>query len=338
MSLKFARLAALRRDDALGAADAAGTASATGERGVALLTVLWVLALFSVIAAGMVAQTHAELQIAHNMKEMAQARALAEGGVFLALPHLLDPSLETQWRPDGQERIVEYGSGTVRITLQDEAGKIDINAAPDELLAGLFTVLGLGSEETTRLVDVIADWKDPGELHRLNGAKRDDYRRAGLPWVPRNGPFEAVEELRLVLGMTPALYARAAPLVTIYSQNARVNPATASADVLQALPGARPAEIALFVQARDRAEAERAQTGRAPPPLPPMTGLEQFFAPGPSRVVTIRSEGRTPGGGLFVREAAVDMTGKADNPYVILAWRKGRGSETAAADISAGAF
>jgi general secretion pathway protein K len=332
LASRFARLAPLRRDDA------AGTADAISERGVALLTVLWVLALLSVIAAGLVSQTHAELQIARNMKETAQARALAEGGVFLAIPHLLDPSLETKWQPDGQERIVEYGGGTIRIALQDEAGRIDLNAAPDELLAGLFAVLGVGSEETTRLVDAIADWKDSGDLHRLNGAKRDDYRRAGLPWVPRNGPFEAVEELRLVLGMTPALYARALPLVTIYSQNARVNPATASAEVLQALPGARPAEIARFVQARDRAEAERAQTGRVLAPLPPMTGLEQFLAPGPSRVVTIRSEGQTPGGGLFVREAVVDMTGKADNPYVFLAWRKGRGRETADDNISAGAF
>jgi hypothetical protein len=69
-----------------------------------------------------------------------------------------------------------------------------------------------------------------------------------------------------------------------------------------------------------------------------MTGLEQFLAPGPSRVVTIRSEGRTPGGGLFVREAVVDMTGKADNPYVILAWRKGRVPESGGDDSSASAF
>jgi general secretion pathway protein K len=323
---RFARLASLRRGDTV------------GERGLALLTVLWVLALLSVIATGLVSQTHAELQIVGNMKEAARARALAEGGVFLAISHLLDPSLETQWLPDGRERIFEYGSGAIRIVLQDEAGKIDINAASDELLAGLFAVLGVGSEETARLVDAIADWKDEDDLRRLNGAEREDYRRAGLPWVPRNGPFEAVEELRLVFGITPALYARALPFITIYSQNARVNPATASGEVLQALPGARPAEIARFVQARDRAEAERSQTGRAPAPLPPLTGLEQFLSPIPSRVVTIRSEGRTPGGGLFVREAVVDMTGKADSPYVFLAWRKGTSPETSADDLSAGAF
>jgi general secretion pathway protein K len=332
LASRFTRLARFRCDDAVGAADA------IGERGVALITVLWVLALLSVLAAALVSQTHVELQIARNMKETARARALAEGGVFLTIPHLLDSSLETQWRPDGQERLVEYGGGTIRITLQDEAGKIDLNAAPDELLAGIFAVLGVGSDESARLVDAIADWKDEDDLRRLNGAERDDYRRAGLAWVPRNGPFEAVDELRLVFGMTPALYARAAPLLTIYSQNARVNPATASAEVLQALPGARPAEIARFVQARDRAEAGRAQASRTPAPLPPMTGLEQFLTPGPSRVVTVRSEGRTPGRGLFVREAVIDITGKTDHPYAILAWRKGRSPEAVDDNMLADGF
>jgi general secretion pathway protein K len=273
-----------------------------------------------------------------NMKEAAQARALSEGGVFLAISHMLDPSLETRWAPDGRERIFEYSGGAIRIVLQDEAGKIDINAAPDELLAGLFAVLGVGPEETARLVDAIADWKDEDDLRRLNGAEGEDYRRAGLTWVPRNGPFEAVEELRLVLGITPALYARALPLITIYSQNARINAATASPEVLKALPGATPGEIARFVQARERADAERSQTGRSPTPLPPLTGLEQFLSPIPSRIVTIRSEGRTPGGGSYVREVVVDMTGKAESPYAVLAWRKGRDPEIAVDDMSAGAF
>src|SRR5476651_2679089 len=98
------------------------------------------------------------------MKETAQARALAEAGVFLSIPRLLDPTPETQWRPDGKERGIEYGGGAIRVTLQDEGGKIDLNAAPDELLAGLFDVLGVGPDEAARLVDAIADWKDDDDL------------------------------------------------------------------------------------------------------------------------------------------------------------------------------
>jgi general secretion pathway protein K len=288
-----------------------------GQRGLALLTVLWVLSLLSVIAAGLIAQTHTELQITRNMKETARARALAEAGVFLAIPRFLDPSPDTQWKVDGKERDIEYGGGEIRITLQDEGGKIDINAAPDELLAGLFGALGVSPDEAAHLVDAIADWKDADDLRRVNGAEKDDYKRAGLSWVPRNGPFEAAEELRLVLGMTPALYQRMLPLVTIYSQLPRVNPATAPAEVLQALPGASPDMIARVVAARARSDTA----------LPALPGLEQFLSSVTPRVATIRSEGRTPGGGLFVREATVEMTGKRETPYLLRAWRQGQSEE-----------
>jgi general secretion pathway protein K len=294
-----------------------------GQRGLALLTVLWVLSLLSVIAAGLIAQTHTELQITRNMKETARARALAEAGVFLAIPRFLDPAPETQWRADGKERSIEYGGGEIRITLQDEGGKIDLNAAPDELLAGLFDVLGVSPDEAARLVDAIADWKDEDDLRRVNGAEKDDYKRAGLSWVPRNGPFEAVEELRLVLGMTPALYERMLPFVTIYSQVPRVNPATAPAEVLRALPGAGAEMIARFLAVRARSETA----------VPAMPGLEQFLSSTSPRAITIRSEGRTPGGGLFVREAVVDTTGKRDNPYLFRAWRQGHGVEPTEATL-----
>jgi general secretion pathway protein K len=296
----------------------------TGERGLALLTVLWVLSLLSVIAAGLISQTHTELQITRNMTETARARALAEAGVFLAIPRMLDPASETQWRPDGRERSIEYGGGEIRIALRDEAGKIDINTAPDELLAGLFDVLGVAPDEAAHLVDAIADWKDEDDLRRVNGAEKDDYKRAGLAWVPRNGPFEAVEELRLVLGMTPELYERMLPFVTIYSQLARISPATAPEEVLRSVPGANADMIARFVAARARSDTV----------LPVLPGLEQFMSSAAARAVTIRSEGRTPGGGLFVREAVVEATGKRETPYLLRAWRQARDVDATEAKVT----
>ena len=109
---------------------------ASGERGIALITVLWVLALLSVIALGLTVQTRSELQLARNLVDGARARALAEAGVFLAVPRLLDQNPATQWHADGEVHEFAYGGGRIRVTLQDEGGKIDINAAPDELLSG----------------------------------------------------------------------------------------------------------------------------------------------------------------------------------------------------------
>jgi general secretion pathway protein K len=124
--------------------------------------------------------------------------------------------------------------------------------------------------------------------------------------------------------MTPTLYERMLPFVTIYSQLPRVNPATAPVEVLRALPGASADMIARFVATRARSETA----------LPALTGLEQFLSSAPARAVTIRSEGWTPGGGLFVREATVGVTGNRETPYVLRAWRQGHGAEATEAQPS----
>jgi DNA uptake protein ComE-like DNA-binding protein len=56
---------------------------------------------------------------------------------------------------------------------------------------------------TTQIADCILDWLDPDDVARTNGAERDFYASRG--YAPKNGPFESVEELLLVNGVTPQL-------------------------------------------------------------------------------------------------------------------------------------
>ena len=58
------------------------------------------------------------------------------------------------------------------------------------------------------LVDKVLDWREAGPGKRPSGAQEPDYRAAGFAHAPRNGPFQSVEELKLVMGMTPELYRR----------------------------------------------------------------------------------------------------------------------------------
>src|SRR5262245_46643626 len=71
------------------------------QAGVALVVVLWMLALLSVLAVGFVGNARTNLLIARNQYEQAQARALAEAGMQLAILGVLDPSLFPGWRLDG---------------------------------------------------------------------------------------------------------------------------------------------------------------------------------------------------------------------------------------------
>jgi general secretion pathway protein K len=288
-----------------------------GERGVALIMVLWVLALLSVLAVGFASNARTELLIVRNQIEAARARAVAEAGISLAILELTQVSPELRWIADGREHVLAYGESRIRVSVQDEAGKIDINQAPDELLDGLFRSVGVDFDSASRLVDAIADWKDPDDLRRLAGAEAADYRAAGLPYAPRNGPFLTVDELRLVLGMTPALFARIRPFVTVHSRSARINPLTAPAEVIRSLPGLMLEQADLYVAMR--AELEMPQASM----LPALLGAERYLAPLSPQTFTIRSQGDTARGGSFIREAVVALTRTPAAPYRLLEWRQG---------------
>ena len=102
------------------------------------------------------------------------------------------------------------------------------------------------------IADAIQDWRDADDLTRPNGAEEADYRAAGLKYKPANAPFETVSELARVMGVTPAIYARVADSLTVYSRQAGINPATASRDVLLALPNATPEVVDAFLSQRAR--------------------------------------------------------------------------------------
>src|SRR5262249_3481496 len=120
--------------------------------------------------------------------------------------------------------------------------------------------------------------------------------------------FLTVDELRDLPGMTGALFERAAPFITVYSESASVDPDVAAAAVLLSLPGAKPAEI----QTRLAARLQSWQPGAAP------TG-----GGGDLQVFTVRSAGTTANGTTFIREAVIRLTGERAQPYRLLAWRKG---------------
>lgn len=81
-----------------------------------------------------------------------------------------------------------------------EAGKLDVNIASAEQLAALPGM-------TLPLAGAIADWRDADdEADKNGGAERNDYAGEPVPYAPRNAPLESLDELRLVRGMTDALY------------------------------------------------------------------------------------------------------------------------------------
>ncbi len=232
-------------------------------------------------------------------------------------PETGDPFIDG-WRSDGTVTVWRFGGGRVRVSIQDEDGKIDLNAAPDGLLRGLFLSVGLDEDASAALVDAIADFRDRDDLHRLDGAEDRDYADAGLPWGAKDAPFEAVEELQQVLGMTGEIYRRVAPALTVHSGRRGLDPQVAPRKALLALPGIGPEEAESFLAARAEGNAES---------LPGAQGGETTSR---ERVFTIRAEAQAESGAVFVREAVVEPIGARHQAlpnsrelFRFLSWKQG---------------
>jgi general secretion pathway protein K len=271
------------------------------ERGFALVIVLWMMGLLAVLAMAFAGDARTQLLIARNQHENARARALADAGISLALLGVLDHSAEIRWRVDGETREIPFADGTIRISIQDEAGKVDLNVAPKPLLAGILQATGATQDEALQLVDAIFDWK---------AQRVAEWTASGTEG--RLQPFLAIEELRLVPGMTPEIVQRVLRFVTVHSRRSRIDPFSAPAEVLRSIPGIKPDELDAFLEARRRRGAASG--------LPPLTGISAFIAQGGRQIMTLRAEGITANGARSIREAVIALA-RGASPYTILAWR-----------------
>lgn len=84
------------------------------------------------------------------------------------------------------------------------------------------------------IAQAILDWRDEDEDSHPMGAEDFYYQGLSPAYETKDGPFESVEELLLVKGMSPALFALLAPYLTVYGSG-RVNINTAARPVLRAL-------------------------------------------------------------------------------------------------------
>ena len=295
------------------------------QQGIALVLTLWLTVLLTAIAAGFAYSMHTEAIAAGNAISVARVRAAADGAVERAVYELAKPRLPGAWIPNGAAHAWKDGEIDLTVRATDETAKIDLNSANEILLRGLFTQIGgVDAETAGRLVDAVIDWRDPDDFRRPNGAESADYQGAGAKVLPANAPFETVGEVSRVLGMTPAVYARIAPSVTVYSRTAGINPLTASRDVLLALPNADPAIVDAYLVQREDAIANNLPA----PPYPPAAG----FTAGAIQTWRIRAEARLLDGVTFVREAVARPSPDPARPLVVLAWIEGASAPLAAAD------
>ena len=221
-----------------------------GQRGIALIVVLWVLVLLTIVVGVFAILTRTESLQARFLFDTTAARYAAEAGVHRAVFELRNPDFETRWVADGRPYRIAFGETEIELSIADESGRIDLNRAEEDFLAELFISKGVEELEAWHLAAAIADWRDADDLARLYGAEIDDYIAAGYPYGPANEDFGSVEELQQVIGMTWELYRQLEDMLTVHG-GTQVNPAFAPVEVLALLPDMDRELAELFVEERE---------------------------------------------------------------------------------------
>lgn len=269
-----------------------------GERGFVLVVVLWLTLLLAVQAAGFTSAAMDYLRSTRNTLEQSRAEMLADSGIRMGIIELMRVSGR---EPERMAEALRWSMAcrlpegdVLRIVIEDEAGKVDINTADDALLAALLAGAGADAATVPSLVAAIADWRDADSRKRSSGAELPEYAAAGRSDGPKNAAFDSVLELADVLGMTPELFARLLPHVTAHSGKAGIDPRRAAPELLALLSSASTG----FASQADLPDDVAAPGQKLPPAFVAISSGEAF---------TVRAEGRGRNGARTVREAIVQI-------------------------------
>ncbi|PKM34272.1 MAG: general secretion pathway protein GspK [Gammaproteobacteria bacterium HGW-Gammaproteobacteria-12] len=230
------------------------------QNGVALITVLLVVAVVTVVCAGLIARQQLSIRSSANQLHVIQAWHYAQGGETLAKAMLerdlrqgdprqpVDHPLEPWARP--LVFPLDEG-GELRVRIVDPSARFNLNSLvrqgrPNELavlrLRRLLLRLGIDKPYAERLLD----WLDSdNELQGGNGAEDGQYLLATPPYRTANREITDVSELRLLLEMEEADYRRLLPFVSALPSEALLNVNTASAMVLSSLSDGLTPDAAL---------------------------------------------------------------------------------------------
>jgi general secretion pathway protein K len=202
---------------------------------------------------------------------------------------LMDGS-SRRWPADGAVHPIRFPRATVEVRIEDEAGKVNPNFASPELLRALLVRIGADARTAASIAAAIVDWRSESADPNPLGAKAAQYAAAGRDYGPPGAPFQSLDELGEVLGMTPELLARLRPHLSLFSQT---DPLASTTDPV----------VAMAI--RDTGGAGRAAAN----------GRLQVA------LITARAQGLD--GARFTRRAAIRIGGDVrDRPWKVLAWTR----------------
>lgn len=224
-----------------------------------------VLAITGVVCLALLAAVSAVDSLARSARETHDRSAFEEAALSLearatlsalTLPTTSAAILVPGRRGDIVPMLLDgtpYAASGLEVSLQDEAGLINLDTLPSKALPRLVQQFGVAPTQAPALAARLADFLDPDDLVRSGGAERETYLAAGRP-PPANGPLRGRADILGVLGWEeaapPGSWRAARSLLVTDSANVGVNINTSPAPVLEVLYGLTLAQAGRAVARR----------------------------------------------------------------------------------------
>jgi general secretion pathway protein K len=271
------------------------------EKGMVLIFSLVMVAVLSTLTINLSTKMNQEISLLQNSVDELKAEALAQAGINYGIAILkMDEDLQVDWLGEDWAELKEliFEEATVEIGIEDECGKINLNylgvRSEEEKVLRIEQMLELcdniGLEYA--IVPAIIDWIDADDevtvLSSVNGedegAENDYYTELPFPYPCKNAPFDTIEELLMVKGISKENYYGEEGLgnfVTVFT-NGKININTASKEVLQstlrASISSSKEESAEEVEMIDDTVIDGIIDWRINEPFYELSSLEEFFS------------------------------------------------------------
>ncbi len=283
----------------------------SADRGFTMIVVLWVIALLTLILMGFLRSAGTHTGIAANAVTSARAEALSDAGIHLGVLDLIQASgtgtVAAATARNFVTKTCRAGPGeTISIRIQDTAGRVDLNAASQTLLAALLAGVGASATDAAAGAAAIVDFRDRDNEPLPGGAEAAAYAASGLKISAKNAPFDTVEELEHVFGFTLPRIKALLPHITVHSGIAGVDPSAASPSLMSLLQAG-----SLIVS--PAGPGPSGQAGRLP---------TEFAGTSPRQTFIVTSAAETQNGGRSAREAIVDLSSGRTPNYTFRTWTR----------------
>ncbi len=188
-------------------------------RGAILILTLWIIALLSLMAFGLVRSVRMGLrEEAWSRGESEADELLAALGNMAAARVAADADRDSDSYLENWGRIYSADAATLLaayegidptetdfvLTVQpvDEYGKLNVNLASEESLVAILLEAGTGTQ-ASEIAAAIIDWRDPDDTGM---AESDLYLSLDPPYAPANTDLAHIDELLFVHGVEPMLF------------------------------------------------------------------------------------------------------------------------------------